>query len=669
MRTKVTLVLVFLNVTLFFFIFYVYPRIVEIRDLGEARRRVLPASATDVRAIEIQTAKQTIRMSKRGDHWFIEQPVQWPATPPAVGGIITELQLLEDETSFDVSSLAQNKLSLADYGLDKPAIVVTLTPAQPAAGGKPAEPVVLRIGNVTNVGNRLYVLSPDGKRIHVVSRSLADILNLPVSELRSPSVFEIPSFEARSVTLQFPPPASRVRIQRDEARWYFVSPFVGRANSDDVKLTLANLLGLKVGPFVMDPVPAELSPSDNPLMRITVEGNNRSETLLIGGQVPGTPAAKPEYYAQIDGRPTVFALPISQDLFDTIRSAQEKLRERRLLEFDPASLSAITLRAPNQPDLTLQHLEGTTGGDSRWQIVQRIGDAAPITQPADPVAVQDLIDRLTQLSATKFLNDAPSAAAEEAWGFNRPERVVILRASDAAPSAPGSLARAQANQAIRLEIGVGAERGPHAYARLASARYVYEVDSEILRETPVDARAWRNRKLRELPIGARIVAVRIVRLPDDKVVRAISLPAGAAAPAEAAAPNGAPKVERDAWQTLLGELRTLRAKTFVYDHFRDTVALAGVIQPWKYRIDMDIALTGGAGVQTSTQSLLLTDRLGGTQQIAGSKDLDAVFEIDQSMIDALWTLTFKSLAGISDIPTPAPLPALAPAHAVEAPAH
>ena len=79
---------------------------------------------------------------------------------------------------------------------------------------------------------------------------------------------------------------------------------------------------------------------------------------------------------------------------------------------------------------------------------------------------------------------------------------------------------------------------------------------------------------------------------------------------------------------------------------------------------MDIALTAGAGVQTSTQSLLLTDRLGGTQQIAGSKDLDAVFEIDQSMIDALWTLTFNAEV---QTPTPPAAPALAPA--APGPAH
>ena len=666
MRTKVTLVLVFLNVTLFFFIFYVYPRIVEIRDLGEARRRVLPAADTDVRAIEIQTRDRVVQITKRNGRWYLEKPVQWPANPAAVSGMLTELQLLEDETAFDVSSLAQNKLSLADYGLDKPAIVVTLTPAQPVGSQRKAPaPVVLKIGNVTNVGNRLYVLSPDGKRIHVVARSLADILSLPVSEIRSPTVFEIPSFEARSFGVQFPPPASRVRIQRDASRWYFVSPFVGRANSDDVKLTLTRLLGLHVGPFITDPVPSDLSPSDNPAMRVTVEGNNRSQTLLIGGPIAATPGHPippgiQEFYAQMDDRPTRFVLQIPSDLFEKIRTAQDSLRERHLLEFDPAQLSSITLRAPNQPDLTLQHLEGTTGGDSGWQIVQRIGDAAPTTQPADPVAVQELIERLTQLSATKFLNDAPSAAAEEAWGFNSPERTVVLQLANAPQPVPGS----PTGPSIELQIGVGTERGPHAYARLASAQYVYEVDSEILRETPVDARDWRNRKLRELPIGARIVGVRIVRLSDDKVIRRIDLPAGAAAPAEAAAPANSSKVVRDAWQTLLVDLRTLRAKTFVYDHFHDTVALAGVVQPWKYRLDMDIALTAGAGVQTSTQSLLLTDRLGGTQQIAGSKDLDAVFEIDQSMIDALWTLTFNA-----EVQTPTPPAAPAPAPAAPASAH
>jgi len=39
-------------------------------------------------------------------------------------------------------------------------------------------------------------------------------------------------------------------------------------------------------------------------------------------------------------------------------------------------------------------------------------------------------------------------------------------------------------------------------------------------------------------------------------------------------------------------------------------------------------------------SLLLSERSGGTEQIAGSSELGVEFSIEQSFIDQLWTLTY-----------------------------
>jgi hypothetical protein len=68
-----------------------------------------------------------------------------------------------------------------------------------------------------------------------------------------------------------------------------------------------------------------------------------------------------------------------------------------------------------------------------------------------------------------------------------------------------------------------------------------------------------------------------------------------------------------------------------------------------------VALPGGEGrEQTSVSTLWFTDRLGASRQIAGSREFDAVFDIEQPLIDALWTITY----GARD-PGPVPAP---PAH-------
>jgi hypothetical protein len=630
MRTKVTLVLLFLNVALFFFIFH-FERHWRTEDSWkEARRRVLGAEAADIRTLEIIGPQQKVSLARRGDTWFVTQPIEWPANPYAVSRIVNELQLLEHVTSFAVDDLAKNGQSLADYGLDQPKLSVAFSSGEPGSPAAETRPLtVLRLGDTTRDGMSLYVLSPDGERIHVVNQSFARSLATTFEELRSDNVFSIPVFEARSLNLQTAAPANlRIRLRRDPSnRWFFEAPISARASKNATELAINALNNLRVKSFVTSSPPATL-PSDKPSLRVSLEGNNRRETLLLGEPLaaasPDAPApAETEYYAQFEGRAALFTVAIPATLKSTLDTAQDKLRETRLLDFDPHAVTAITLEAPNQPALTLQRLEtGAQSGDAvAWQIVLR-GDntQGPQTRPADRDAVGRLLQQLSLLSAQTFASDAPREPDLETWGFNQPERSVTL-------TVPG-------DPPIQLQIGVTTPRSGLAYARLPSVSpSVYGVDPNILQQTVVEPRAWRARLLRELPAGARITAIKLSDLGQDKTLLDTTLDAEGR-PAE-------PGPNPEAVQTLLAQLRTLHAREFVLDQFVDRVNVGGDERPWRYRLDATITLTGGAGEQTSTTTLFFTPRIGGAHQLAGSpgNEFNAVFEIEQPFLDALWKLT------------------------------
>ena len=631
MRTKVTLVLLFLNVALFFFIFQFERRWRTEDSWKEARRRVLGAEATDIRTLEISNAESTIALAKRGDTWFVTKPLAWPANPNAVSRIINELQFLEHETSFFVRDLAKNGQSLADYGLDQPKLTVTFTSGEPGLE-QTSLPIVLRLGDSTKNGVRAYLLSPDGERIHVVSQSLARSLNLTFAELHADTIFSIQVFEARSFGLQTAAPASlRIRVRRDGNRWSFETPINARASKNVTELTINQLNALRVKSFVTENPPASM-PTDKPTLRVSLEGNSRRETLVLGDPVadapttaPGQPAADREYYAQLEGRIALFTVVLPASLKQNLDRSQEALRDPRLLEFDPRAVTAITLTAPNQSPLTLQRLEtGELSTDTAaWQIVLRgDGSQAPLTLPADRAAVARLLEQLSLLAATEFKSDAPRDADLETWGFNRPERQVAITLRGAPPGA----------QPIGLQIGVGAQRERVAYVRLMpNSDSIYGVDPAILRDIPVEPRTWRERLLRVLPAGARITALKLTDLANDKVLLETSVDAnGQPAPG-----TPAPLAVR----TVLTQLRSLRARSFVVDQFVDRVNVAGDERGWRYRIDATITLTGGAGEQTSTSTLLLTSRVGGDRQIAGSVEFNAVFEIEQAFLDSLWIIT------------------------------
>lgn len=647
MRTKVTLVLIFLNVALFFYIFKFERTWRTEAALQEARRRVLGPETADIRTLTVTNSLPggtSFTIVRNRDVWTLTQPLDWPANQAAVLSIIHALQFLDDETNFSVADLAKNGRSLADYGLDKPKVTVAFTSSDGSAASTGSQPTagpttVLRIGDVTDVGNRLYVLSPDGTRIHVVSRSLADALLLPLEQLRANTLLTIPVFEARALAVQTS--GARVRVRREGSGWLFDTIINARASKTEMDLTINRLNELQAKSFPSAPPPT--LPSSAPSLRVTIDGNARSETLFLGEPVkpaaggagnaakpaPATDNGETEYYGQLMNgnsvRAPVFTVMVPNKLVERLRQAQDELRDRRIVDFDPATVTSITLAAPNRATLTLQRLEANAA-DGAWQIVRRTdGPAGAQTMAADAGAVRHLLDRLALLSATKFESDAPSSAQLESWGFNRPERELTL----AVGGAPGA-----ANRPRLVQFGMGSNGAVYARTGIGEiGTSVYAVSTDLDRDFPVDLEAWRDRTLRELPKTARISALTLTDLSTHQVVYQTAFDASGH---PAAAPRDPAALEK-----LVAALRTLRVKRYLKEGFSDRVFVAGDERSWRYQLDATIALPEGAGGERSNVStLFLTERVGGGQQLAGSKEFDTIFEIEQPMLDALWSLTY-----------------------------
>ena len=646
MRTKVTLVLLLLNVVLFFFIFRVERRWQTERVAMEVRRQLLGAEAADIRSLEVVSsfAGGSFRVERRGELWFLTKPLEWRANPLAVNRMINDLQFLEHETSFSVDDVLKNGQSLKDYGLDHAKLVVTLTSGGQDTTGGPPVTTRLRIGDATQRDERLYLLSPDGSRIHVVGRELADSLSLPLRQLRADTILTIPVFEARSLNLQAAPPAGvRVLIQRDGNRWWFETPIPARASKEAIDLAVNGLDALRVKRFVNGP--AGPAPKDEPVLTATIVGDNRHETLFLGHEVAGAAptAAGRETYAQLEGLAATFVVSVPPLLFETLRNSQESLRDHHVLpDFDPGTVTVITLQAPGQPELTLQRLEPDAAqpagpdsaagppSDAGWQIVLR-GEAGqgPATLPADRTVVRGLLDDLVSLMAQQFKSDAPQASDLENWGFKLPERIVILTLQAPAAGGPSTAlapAPVPAVSEITLEIGRGSQRDAYVYARVPKhSQSIYSVSPDILRQTPMAPSEWRDRMLASLPEAAKIRALKLTEIDNGKVILdwTTEKPAGPAVDA------------------VLEQLRVLRARRFVASVFAPTVKIGGEQRPWKFRLDATVALpTGAGGERTSLRTLWLAERTGGDEQLAGSADFGAVFVLDQPFLDALWTLTY-----------------------------
>ncbi|HET7535513.1 MAG TPA: DUF4340 domain-containing protein, partial [Candidatus Didemnitutus sp.] len=414
------------------------------------------------------------------------------------------------------------------------------------------------------------------------------------------------------------------------------------------------LNGLHAGAFYESRDPAvERAGLENAALRVTLEGNLRRETLLIGEIVPPAAGAKPDpenevHFARIEDKSVVFTTAIPARLLNDLRNAQDRLRDKRILDFELRNVNALTLVAPGQPEIRLQGPEAATpargnaapaipptGDREGWQLITRSSAGqAPQTIAADAEIVQELLKKLQLLDATKFQSDAPSAADLENWGFNRPEREITLSLDTG--GGPGG----REPSSITLQLGSNPNEPGIAYARVTNAPFVYTVGSEVFEFTPSTPLYYRQRLLRWLSAGTRIVGIKLVDVAADRTVYERNAPANAT---DASPAPEEPEARRKAVTAILRQLSELKAKRFVAASFNPAHAeYNGTTPPWKFRVEATLALTGGTGsITTSTTTLFLTDRIGGTTMLAGTTDFGGVtFEVTQDLLDAIFALTY-----------------------------
>jgi hypothetical protein len=618
MRLKFTFFLLALNVIAFGLIVYLGKRAQQIEPnmgglSGQIGREVIEADRIELSGQGLD-APRILR--RKGSTWSISEPMQWAANYFAVNRILNQLQFLEEEASFSVAEIEKTGQSLADYGLEEPLIELTIAEGE--------EAITLSIGTLTEIGNNVYLLGPNREDIFVVSRKVIDGLLIDLGDLRTREIFDIPVFEVEALSLQVKSPASavngdlKVRLARSSTGWNFEAPLAAQANPALVSNTINTLTAAKVGRFIeqeaIDPV---LQGLESPFMRVTIQGNKRRQTLLIGNPDNLAPEGA-AYFAKLEDNPTVFT--VGAKAFDELREAQEALRERNFMKFDQSALTAINI-SENERQIRLQRIE--TGN---WQVIESSTDADIQPRRADPEIMDRLIKELSSLRATGFAQDAPSTADLERLGFNQPRRAVILTTNNEASDT--------------LLLAHPTTENQKLFAKNNRNEFIYEVERRTTIELlPLNSLHYRNRTLETLPEAAVITAIKLENLASNETIFEHTL--GNDGIQWGNALSELDKTQRTPILQLIENIRKFGVKSYLKDGYtEDGYQLdAEKSIPWLYRLSAEISLPGGETQRTDSRSYVFTKRHSGTIQVGGSALHNSIFEIPQSTLDALYELT------------------------------
>lgn len=605
MRWKTTIILILLNIVTFYGILFFQN---NNSNKNSDAKNILGTTVIDIDKIEIinKSFKEPRIFERQNGQWKITSPIEWPANLFAIQRIITQLQFLIHEARFSIDEVQKTGQSLEDYGLKDPNIILKFR-------GLNGEHT-LAIGNPTSLGNRVYVMDPDQKNILVVKDSLLDSIAANLEELRAQQIFDIPFYELNKLKIQiFSPHNLKIWLSKNKDSWHFDAPLQTNANNVLVNNTINQLISLNTHKIILgEEADHAHILLHKPLMRITLEGNNQKQTLLLA-EPDSQNGNEKLYYAQQEDNKTIFTVPAKP--FDALRDAQEALREKQLITLKLDALKNISI-GQSRKKIQLQKLE-----NNDWQLLSKDPSGNLSSTPADNKELTKIQQRLSALEILAFISDAPSNLDLENFGFNDPQRIIEL----------------EADKKQTLIIGGLDPSSGNLYAKLNESPYVYCINPTILSFFPVNELHYKLRTLDKLPKGAIITSLKITHLdPTETILFNQSID-----PSSSDWESTLSHLETHRKESILGiinDLKEFKVKNFLKNHYENIVVLDSETQvPWVYKIEASTLLPGGDTSKTEKLEYYFTQRLNGALQIGGSSQKNTIFSADQNWIDHLFT--------------------------------
>lgn len=327
----------------------------------------------------------TIQVSHDGGKWQITAPQTFPVDQSTIDGITGALSPATAENVVDAKPS-----NVAQFGLNAP----SLTVAVHEKGGKVDK---LSFGDDIPAGSSVYASVGSDPKVYAVASSVKSSLDKTVNDLRDKRLL---TFDTNKLTqLELDNAKGQLQFAKNNGGdWQIIKPSAMRADS-----TTVDDLIRKLGDAKMD---LNASPDDQK-KAVTAFASNPTVSAAKVTDASGTQTltvkkAKDDYYAKSSITPGDYKL--SADLGKDLEKSADDFRNKKVYDF-------------GWSDPTKLQLDGSTGAQT---FVHSGTDWKKDGKTMDPGTVQSLIDKLRELTATKF----------PATGFTAPIETATVTSND-----------------------------------------------------------------------------------------------------------------------------------------------------------------------------------------------------------------------------------------------
>jgi hypothetical protein len=351
------------------------------------------------REIRLQKAgAEPIVLSRDNGKWAMTAPQPLPADPDASASLVSALSSVSADKTID-----DNPTDLASYGLAGPTVRAQVIQ-------KDGKQVEIAIGDDTPTNSGAYAKVSGDRRVYTVASYVKTSLDKTVNDLRDKRLLIFDSNRLTRVKLAGKGPAI-VFGKSAGNEWGIVEPRPLRADSGQVETLLGKLRDAKMDLGTAPEEAAKKFAAAAVVALAVVTDSSGSQAIEVRKDKDNN------YYARSSAVAGVYK--VASDTGEGLNKGLDDFRNKKLFDFGFANPRMLEIKNDAAAAVTY-----TNTGD-KWT-------AGP--KNIDNSSVQNLIDKLRDLTASKFVEQGGGQpvfeASVESKGSAKIEHVIVSKQGD-----------------------------------------------------------------------------------------------------------------------------------------------------------------------------------------------------------------------------------------------
>jgi hypothetical protein len=339
--------------------------------------KILSLNADQITSIRLaKTGAEPITLNKTGDKWQVVTDKTLAADSDAVAGITGAVSPLTSDRLID-----EHPQDLTSFGLTTPSSEVDIT----TKDGKTQK---LLLGSDTPSGSDTYAKLDSDPKVYTIAASSKSSFDKSVNDLRDKRLLTLNSDKITSVTLTAKGPA--VEFSKNSGGdWQITKPKPLRADSSSVDDLVGKLKDAKMD-LSSTPSAADFAGAAK-VGSVTFVDDKGPQTLEV------RKAKDNSYFAKSTAVDGIYK--VAAEVGTAIDKSADDFRNKKLFDFGFTDPLKVSLGDKNYEKTGDKWFNGPT------QI--------------DPASIQNVVDKLRDLAATKFpdkISGAPALALSVTWG-------------------------------------------------------------------------------------------------------------------------------------------------------------------------------------------------------------------------------------------------------------